>query len=156
MKIIDFINNKIINKLFESNDYDYYKNYLDYLIKNDMIDPNKNIPDYLTLNGDSKMNSQNRKKEILTFLKNKNWYALCSNLEEFNLLMKWCEEVGITWYDGDIATSYTSLEDFPLYIEYTIDEYNGIVWERELDYDEPTETHEYISVNDFVNYINGK
>lgn len=103
------------------------------------------------------MNSQSRKKEILTFLKNKNWYTLCSNLEEFNLLMKWCEEVGITWINGKLARHYTtSSEDFPLYIEYTIEEYNGMTWQRELDYEEPTETHEYISVNDFVNYINGE
>lgn len=103
------------------------------------------------------MNSQNRKKEILTFLKNKKWYTLCSNLEEFKLLMKWCEEVGITWNNGKSASHYaTSSEDFPLYIEYTVGEFDGMVWELELDYEEPTETHEYISVNDFVNYINGE
>lgn len=87
--------------------------------------------------------------KVIERLKRKNWFVTSQNKQEASLVLKACDDAGITWADGEKATEWFPFKTYPLDIGFFKEE-NGIT----QDYYNLYEKYELENITDwFFNSI---
>lgn len=67
-------------------------------------------------------------KEVIARLKQGNWYVECKTEQEANLLLRACDDAGITWNVGHKATEFKPYKHYPVDIGFHEEEEDGITY----------------------------